>query len=99
MFLSPSVCNLEFKKYSECAAAKCVPVGIPPNSFNKDMLEPFLMIDFNNISKSIKRIYSIHNNELIERSELYYRSTIKHRNPDILNKKLEYYIDLALNQL
>jgi len=34
MFLSPSRCGLEFLKYSECAYARCVPVGVPPNSFS-----------------------------------------------------------------
>ena len=31
MFVSPSRCRLEFLKYGECAAAGCVPMGVPPS--------------------------------------------------------------------
>jgi len=58
MFLTPSRCGLEFSKYSECALGRAIPVGIPPNSFNDEQLIPFIKIDFNNLIKSVKKIFS-----------------------------------------
>lgn len=94
MFLSPSKWSLELLKYSECAYAKCVPVGEMPASFSQAMKEPFLEIDFQSINKSVERILSIPLDELSERSDKYYQAFQLERNPQLLNDKLDNFLDV-----
>lgn len=96
MLVTPSKLHLEFLKYSECAYARCVPVGKVPNSFSDKMKEPFLEIDFNCIAKSVQKILSIPNTELLERSRKYYEIFQIERNPDILNLKLDNFLNSVL---
>lgn len=96
MFISPTRCSIELLKYSECAYAKCVPVGKTPTSFSPAMKEPFLEIDFQSINKSVERILSIPLDELSECSNKYYQALQSERNPQLLNDKLDSFLDQSL---
>ncbi len=93
MFISPSRCGLEFLKYSECAYARCVPVGKAPLSFSPKLKESFLEIDFDNLYQSIRYIFSIPVSELEDISKNYYLTFQKERNPELLNSLLDEFLD------
>lgn len=89
MFISPSRCGLEFLKFSECAYARCVPIGKAPLSFSPKLKEFFLELDFDNLYRSVKYIFSIPISELEDMSKNYYLTYQKERNSELLNAKLE----------
>ena len=94
MFISPTRCKLELLKYSECAYARCVPIGRMPSSFSKKMKEPFIEVNLNFPRFSLNRIFSIPIDELIDRSNKYYSAFSQERNPDLLNKKVDNFFEL-----
>ncbi|WP_035992814.1 hypothetical protein [Leptolyngbya sp. KIOST-1] len=93
MFVSPSRCGLEFMKYRECAYARCVPIGKAPDSFSEAMSSAFLHLDFDRIYQSLQKCFSIPVDELEARSKSYYEAFAAERNPEILNKKLDAFLE------
>ncbi|NMF56640.1 hypothetical protein [Pseudanabaena yagii] len=93
MFISPSRCGLEFLKYSECAYARCVPVGKAPLSFSPKLKEFFLELNFDDLYRSIKYIFSIPLSDLEHISKNYYLTYLKERNPKLLNSLLDEFLD------
>jgi len=92
MLIAPSKYELELLKYTECAYARCVPLGMVPKSFSEEVNKFFLLIDFENINRSIKSIFSIPVSELNDLANGYYLALSKERNPDLLNRKLEDFL-------
>ena len=92
MFVSPSRCGLEFLKYSECAYARCVPVGKPPLSFSPLLKDLFLELDFDNLTRSLKRIFSIPISELEDLADKYHFHLSQERNPALLNARLDEFL-------
>ncbi|WNZ27299.1 hypothetical protein HJG54_30900 [Leptolyngbya sp. NK1-12] len=92
MFVSPSRCSLEFLKYTECAHARCVPVGKAPRSFSLNQKNTFIELDFNHLFQSTSRLFSIPLSELQNIAEQYYQVMKVERDPDLLNSKLDSFI-------
>ncbi|MBI4783114.1 MAG: hypothetical protein HY785_17605 [Oscillatoriophycideae cyanobacterium NC_groundwater_1537_Pr4_S-0.65um_50_18] len=93
MFISPSRCGLEFLKYSECAYARCVPVGKLPLSFDSPLKDLFLELDFDNLARSLKRVFSMPLAELEDLADKYYFHLSRERNPALLNAQLDHFLE------
>jgi len=91
MFLSPSRCRLEFLKYSECANARCVPVGQAPDSFSDRLRSCFIDLDFDRLHHSIRRLFSRPLDELEAIASEYRLAMAEERNPARLNAQLDEY--------
>ncbi len=96
MFISPSRCGLEFLKYSECAYAHCVPVGKSPLSFSPQLKKFFIELNFDDLYRSIKRIFSMPVSELEDLSKQYYLTYQQERNPELLNSQLDNFLEEVL---
>ncbi len=96
MFISPSRCGLEFLKYGECAYAYCVPIGKAPASFSSTLKEFFIELNFDNLAKSIRYIFSIPESELKDIAENYYFTLKQERSPDFLNSKLDDFLNAVI---
>lgn len=92
MFITPSRCDCEFLKYSECAAAGCLPVGKACSSLPEQAKENMVEIDSTSIGKSIKKIFSIPVDEVKEMAQNYRNIMIKERSKDILNNMLNEFV-------
>lgn len=92
MFISPSRCGMELLKYTECAYARTVPVGKAPKTFTKQQKEAFLELDFDRLSKSIFRIFSIRHDEIQAIADAYHLAMKTDRDAKLLNKQLDDFI-------
>lgn len=93
MFIFPSRYGLELLKYSKCAYAHCVPVGKALVSFSSSLKEFFIKLNFDNITKSIKYIFTITESELEDIANNYYLTLKQERRPDVLNSKLDHFLE------
>lgn len=95
MLLTPSKYKVELLKYRECAMAGCVPVGIPPDGFPDDMLHPFVDLPLESAFRSTLRlpeVFWMGADEAKERAQAYRDAYRKHRDPQLLNKKLDAFL-------
>ncbi|WP_263784434.1 hypothetical protein [Salinibacter grassmerensis] len=95
MFVSPSRLYLEFLKFRECAMAGCVPVGVPPDGFHDDIRRPFVDGPFGSFLRSGLRLPGILRmdpGEAEERARAYREAFAQHRNPQVLNEKLDAFL-------
>ncbi|OLP16363.1 hypothetical protein BST81_21470 [Leptolyngbya sp. 'hensonii'] len=92
MFVSPSRYGLELLKYSECAYARCVPVGQVPHSFSARLQESFISLDFDHLGQSLRRVFSMPLTELQEIARAYYQAMAEERHPDRLNAHLDDFL-------
>jgi hypothetical protein len=92
MFITPSRCDCELLKYSECAAAGCLPVGKACSSLPEQAKKNMVEIDFTRIGKSIKKIFSIPVDEVKAMAQNYRNIMIKERSRDILNHMLNEFV-------
>jgi hypothetical protein len=93
MYLGASRCNLEFMKYSECAYAGCIPVGYFPGTFNEKLKKYVIPIDNNNLSKSLIKLFSIPQKELVEIAAGYRKEFSMLRDPNLLNEKFYTFLE------
>lgn len=91
-FITPSRCDCEFLKYTECAAALSLPVGIPASTLPSEAKQAFVTMDFNRLGRSVRLITSMSDNESWDRAQVYHRVMKKERDPRLLNRLLEEYI-------
>lgn len=97
MFISPSRCCLEFLKYSECANARCVPVGQAPNSFSDRLRQSFISMDLDRLHYAFRQLFSMPLDELQAIADQYYLAMAEERNPTLLNAQLDASISKAIH--
>jgi hypothetical protein len=95
MFVEPGRDGLEFLRYGECAAARCVPVGKPPLSFSDDMRAPVLDLSLERFADDFRRVFATDDSELSARSAEYHTAMKKHRDPAVLNRRLDEFLGAA----
>lgn len=93
MYLDSSRVSLEFLKFGECAYANSLPFGEPPLSFDKDIEQYFIKIDYKRFTKSIRQLVSMPADEAFEIASGYKRSFRQHRNKELLQSKLLNFIN------
>lgn len=86
-YLCPSRADLEFLKYTECAYAGCVPVGVAASSIAREAHECFL--DETSFLESLRREpASTRHREHFERAQLYRQIMRASRQPENLRERL-----------
>lgn len=70
-FISPSRCDCEFLKYTECVAAGCLPFGKSCRLLPVPARESFWELDFRNLGDSLDKLLSAPLDEVSERAENY----------------------------
>lgn len=96
MSVTPSRLHLEFLKYRECAMAGCVPIGIPPDGFPDALCEPFVNLSPGGPLSAafyLTRGLAMSNAEAEDRARKYRDAYRTHRSPDVLNAKLDAFLD------
>ncbi|HEY9662245.1 MAG TPA: hypothetical protein V6C65_27635, partial [Allocoleopsis sp.] len=97
MFISPSRCCLEFLKYSECANARCVPIGQPPKSFSDRLRQSFMRLNFEQLHRSLRRLFSMPLDELQAMADQYHQAMVEERNPVLLNAQLDAWVNETIS--
>ena len=92
MFVSPSRCSLEFLKYAECAYAGCVPIGKAPETFDQELKKYFIELHFDDLNRSLRKVFSIPGDECLDIAVGYRREMSKQRSPELLNDKLKSFL-------
>lgn len=96
MSVTPSRLHLEFLKYRECAMAGCVPVGIPPDGFPNALCAPFVNLSPGgplSAAFHLTRGLLMRRSEAKDRAHAYRDAYRTHRSPDVLNAKLDAFLD------
>jgi hypothetical protein len=89
-FVCPSRANLEFLKYTECAYAGCVPVGVPATSL--PLAAQKLFLDTSHFLKSMREPAASRNLHHFERAQEYRSIMSKSRKSEELRARLETFI-------
>jgi hypothetical protein len=92
LYVSGARCHAELLKFSECAAAGCLPVGIPALGMPNETDQYFFTLDPNHLYRDLNRLWKEDSSELRDRA-IGYRKTMKQeRSPALLNENLTEFI-------
>jgi hypothetical protein len=90
-FVDPSRADLEFLKYTECAYAGCVPVGVPAGSLCAAAGQ--LVLDTAGFLKSLRQPAATRDREHFERARQYRDAMSKTRKAGELRERLETFVN------
>jgi len=92
MFLCPTRAGVELLKYIECAYAGCVPVGIPPASFDRSLTELFVITDPERMDASVAEAVDLSVGEAEARAAAYRRAIRAARSRTEIRERLAEFL-------